>query len=133
MIIEISGTTHSGKTSTVAKLLDKNKYTVVITQDGDIEHVYERVIGTDIKIDFGDKITIHNTNILKFMESELIGEVDNTIINDFLNSYNEVLVLDTCKLPEIFLQSLRQKFKTEYSKDKTLILVNQQILEFSGV
>ena len=41
MIIEIKGRTYSGRTSSVVKLLDKSKHTVVHSLDGDFAAVYE--------------------------------------------------------------------------------------------
>lgn len=121
MIVEIKGRTNSGKTSAAIKLLDDSKYTVVRSLDGDFESVYKHVTGNDIHEDFGDKIHISIGNIIK--NNGKYDVINDDIINDFLNSNNEVMVLDQSWIPESYLQSLHKRLNSEFSNHKTLILV----------
>lgn len=121
MIIEIKGRTNSGKTSAAVKLLDKSKYTVVRTLDGDFESVYNQVTGNNIYEDYLDKISISFGGIIK--NNGGYDVIDDSIINDFLNSNNEVMVLDQSWIPESYVKSLHDRLNNEFSNQKTLILV----------
>ena len=125
MIIEIKGRTYSGRTSSVVKLLDKSKHTVVHSLDGDFAAVYERVTGNSIFDDFENRIRITVGQLVEFEENRWFGKIKDEIIQEFISGNDEVLVLDI-PLPATYLERIKHQLSSDMNNHKTLILVHHQ-------
>lgn len=132
MIIEITGRSYSGRTSSVVKLLDKSKYTVVHSLDGDFAAVYERVTGNEIIDDFEERISISVGQLVEFNSNNWLGKIKDEFIQDFINGNDEVLVLDI-PLPTAYVESLKRQLTSEMNNHKTLIIVNHQPIRAAGI
>lgn len=132
MIIEITGRTNSGRTSSVVKLLDKSKYTVVHSLDGDFAAVYERVTGNKITDDFEERISISVGQLVESDSNNYRVKIKDEFILDFINGNDEVLVLDI-PLPTGYLELLKRQLTSEMNNHKTLIIVNHQPIRAAGI